>query len=271
MNPFWQRILNARLSFGKSGEPKEMSFLEHLEELRWHIVRALAGLLIAMIACGVFSDFIVQDILMRPLRAVGMKTQVLTPYGIVLLYMQTVLIAGFILSMPNTLYWLWKFVAPGLLPKERRYIAWIVGFTSLCFFAGVAFAYFILLPTALKFFATFGTGYIEMHPSIDNYVGFVLTLLVGAGLVFELPMIAYFLSKMGILTPAFMRKYRRHALVVILIIAAIVTPTPDMVTQLLLALPMVALYEISIIVSKLAQRKSDISEPDDSLAQRPAG
>jgi sec-independent protein translocase protein TatC len=271
MNPFWQRILNARLSFGKRGEPREMSFLEHLEELRWHIVRALVGLILAMVVCGVFSDFIVQDILMRPLLGVGMKAQVLTPYGIVLLYMQTVLIAGFILSMPNTLFWLWRFVAPGLLPKERRYIAWIVGFTSLCFFAGVAFAYYILLPTALKFFATFGTQYIEMNPAIDRYVGFVLTLVLGAGLVFELPMITYFLSKMGILTPAFMRKYRRHALVVILIIAAVVTPTPDMVTQLLLALPMVALYEISIFVAKFAQRRPQVDDTDDTLDQRPAG
>lgn len=234
-----------------------MSFLDHLEELRWHILKVLAGLVIATIFCAVYVEFIVHSILMKPLLDTGMKAQVLTPYGIVLLYMQAVLICGFILSMPNTLLWLWKFVAPGLLQKERRYISAIVALTSLCFFAGVAFAYFILLPTALKFFSTFGTSTIDLNVSIDHYVSFVLTLLVGAGLVFELPMVAYFLSKMGLLTPAFMRHYRKHALVVILVIAALVTPTPDIISQLLLALPMLILYEVSVFVSKLVHRKAE--------------
>ena len=168
-----------------SGEGlKEMSFLDHLEELRWQIIKALAGLLLATIACAVFSDFIVQDLLMRPLREAGLKAQVLAPYGIVLLYMQTILICGLILSMPNTLYWLWKFVAPGLMQKERRYVSRIVFFTSLCFFAGVAFSYFILLPISLKFFAGFGTQTIDLNIAIDQYISFVLTLLLGSGLVF---------------------------------------------------------------------------------------
>jgi sec-independent protein translocase protein TatC len=236
-------------------EAKEMSFLDHLEELRWHIIKALAGLIVATIVCTIYVDFIVHDILLKPLLNAGMKAQVLTPYGIVLLYMQTVLICGFILSMPNTLFWMWRFVAPGLLPRERRYISAIVTFTSLCFFAGVLFAYYILLPTALKFFAGFGTETLALNVSIDHYVSFILTVLVGAGLVFELPMVSYFLSKMGLLTPAFMRHYRRHAFVVILVIAAIVTPTPDIITQLLLALPMLLLYEIGILVSSVVHRK----------------
>lgn len=235
-------------------EGKEMSFLDHLEELRWHIVKALVGLIVATIICAVYVEVIVQDILLKPLLDAGMKAQVLTPYGIVLLYMQTVLICGFILSMPNTLFWLWRFVAPGLLPRERKYISAIVAFTSLCFFAGVAFAYYVLLPTALKFFATFGTKAITLNISIDHYVSFVLTLLVGAGLVFELPMVSYFLSKMGLLTPAFMRHYRRHAFVVILVIAAVVTPTPDIITQLLLAVPMLLLYELGVLVSTVVHR-----------------
>ncbi len=237
-------------------EPREMSFLDHLEELRWHIVKALVGLLLATVLCGLYADFIVQDILMKPLRTVGLKAQVLSPYGIVLLYMQTVLICGLIISMPNTLYWLWKFVAPGLLPKERRYVSRIVFFTSLCFFAGVAFSYFLLLPTALTFFSTFGTSNIDLNIAIDQYISFVLTLLIGAGLVFELPMVSYFLSKLGFLTPAFMRHYRRHSIVVILIISAVVTPTPDPLTQLMLAVPMLLLYEISIWVSKVANKKA---------------
>lgn len=238
-------------------EQKEMSFLEHLEELRWHIVKAIAGLVVAMIVCGFYSKFIVQEILLAPLLSVGLKPQVLSPYGIVLLYMQAMLICGFILSMPNTLFWLWKFVSPGLLPKERKYISWIVGFTSFCFFAGVAFGYFVLIPTALKFFATFETENIQLNISIDRYVSFVLALILGSGLVFELPMVSYFLSKMGILTPPFMRHYRRHAYVAILIIAAVVTPTPDIVTQLLLGVPMILLYEFSIFISKFVQKKKE--------------
>ncbi len=239
---------------------REMSFLDHLEELRWDIIKILIGLAIATAICAVYTDFIVQEILLRPVRLTGMKIQVLTPYGIVILYMEAALICGVILSMPNTLYWLWKFVAPGLLPKERRYIRWIVFFTSFCFFAGVAFGYFVLLPSALKFFTTFGTQTIEMNVAIDKYVSFVLAMIVGSGLVFELPMISYFLTKLGLLTPAFMRHYRRHAIVVILIIAAVVTPTPDPVTQLILAIPMMALYEVSILVCKFSQKKDFTTE-----------
>jgi sec-independent protein translocase protein TatC len=238
---------------------REMSFLDHLEELRKQILKMILGILVGTALCIYFADFIVQTILLSPLRSVGLKAQVLSPYGIVMLYMEAILMCGVIVSMPYSIYCLWKFVAPGLLPRERQYISRIVFFTSLCFFSGIAFGYYILLPAALSFFSTFGTQNIELHVAIDQYVSFILALLLGAGLVFELPMISYFLSKMGILTPAFMRKYRRHAIVVILIIAAVVTPTPDMVTQTLLALPMLFLYEVSIFVSRFAQKKTPSS------------
>jgi sec-independent protein translocase protein TatC len=181
-----------------------------------------------------------------------------------MLYMESVLICGIILSMPYTIYCLWTFVAPGLLANERRYISRIVFFTSFCFFAGVSFGYFILLPAALNFFASFGTQNIDLNIALDQYVSFMLALLLGAGLVFELPMISYFLSKMGILTPEFMRKYRRHAIVVIFIISAVVTPTPDIVTQSLLAIPMILLYEISIFISKYSQKKT-VAPPEDTV------
>jgi sec-independent protein translocase protein TatC len=167
--------------------------------------------------------------------------------------METILVSGIIISMPYTIYCIWKFVAPGLLLKERQYISRIVAFTSFCFFSGIAFGYFILLPITLKFFSTFGTEHIDLNIALDQYISFMLALLLGSGLVFELPMISYFLSKMGVLTPAFMRKYRRHAIVLILIVSAIITPTPDMITQVMLAMPMLLLYEISIFVSKYSQ------------------
>ncbi|HEY6950844.1 MAG TPA: twin-arginine translocase subunit TatC [Bacteroidota bacterium] len=262
--PFLQNILTKflkRTASVEGSDQSEMSFLDHLEELRWDVVKALVGIVIATIICAIYTDFIVQQILLRPVRLIGLKVQVLTPYGIVILYMEAALICGLILSMPNTLFWLWRFVAPGLLPKERRYISRIVFFTSLCFFAGVAFGYYVLLPSALTFFATFGTQNIEMNVAIDRYVSFVLALLLGSGLVFELPMISFFLTKLGLLTPSFMRHYRRHAIIVILFIAAIVTPTPDPVTQLILALPMMVLYEVSILVCKFSQKKEPVAEP----------
>jgi len=235
----------------------EMSFLDHLEELRWRIIKATIAVVTAAIISAFFSDFLVKVVLMQPLMKVGLKAQVLTPYGIMLIYMQTVLFAGLIISMPYVLYQLWLFIAPGLLPKERKYASWIVFFTSLCFLSGIVFAYYVLVPTALTFFSEFGTDTFQLNVSVDNYISFLLSLILGSGVVFELPMISYFLSKIGILSPAFMRKYRRHAIVVILIISAVVTPTPDVVTQSLLAAPMIILYEVSIFISKYAQRKKE--------------
>lgn len=233
-----------------------MSFLDHLEELRWRIVKALLAVIVAGIGAAFYADFLVQTVLLGPLRAAGLKVQVLTPYGIMLMYMEVVFFAAIIIAMPIILYQLWRFIAPGLMPTERKYAWWIVFFTTFCFLSGVAFSYVILVPTALKFFAGFGTQNIDLNIAADRYISFVLSLVVGAGLVFELPMISFFLTKIGLLSPAFMRKYRRHAIVVILIIAAVVTPTPDMVTQSLLAAPMIVLYEVAILVSKFAQKKT---------------
>jgi sec-independent protein translocase protein TatC len=235
---------------------KEMSFLDHLEELRWRILKGVIAIIIGMIVAAFFADFLVKDVVLGPLLKVGLKPQVLTPYGIVLTYMQVFIVTGVIGAMPVLLYQIWQFIAPGLLPNERKYAWWIVFFTSFCFLSGIAFAYFILVPTALAFFSTFGTDTFELNIAINEYISFILSLILGAGIVFELPMITYFLTKIGLLTPAFMRKYRRHSIVGILIISAIVTPTPDILTQSLLAAPMILLYEVSIYISKFAQRKT---------------
>jgi sec-independent protein translocase protein TatC len=146
------------------------------------------------------------------------------------------------------------------MPKERKYISGIVTFTTLCFLAGVAFAYFIMLPYMLQFFATFGTTSIQNMISVSEYVGFVLQLILISGLIFELPMVSYFLARLGILTPKFMRHYRRHAIVVILIIAAIVTPTTDPFTMGVFSIPMLLLYEISIWIASVAKRRRTASE-----------
>jgi sec-independent protein translocase protein TatC len=186
----------------------------------------------------------------RPINLQNLK-----PFGQVFLYMQVAIIGGIILSIPNILYQLWAFIAPGLMPKERRHIKAIVVFSSVCFLAGIAFAYFVILPSALTFFAGFGTPEIENNIAINEYMNFIISVMLASGVVFELPMVSWFLSRLGILTPAFMRKYRRHAIVIIFILAALLTPGTDPVSQVLLAGPLVVLYEISIGVSAWANRK----------------
>jgi sec-independent protein translocase protein TatC len=238
---------------------KEMTFLDHLEELRWRIIKAILGLLVAIAVCGYFSDFIVNDVVLRPGRLTHPPINIINtvPYGQITFYMMIILVSGLILSSPWILYQLWKFIQPGLLPKERMYISSIVVYTTLCFLSGVAFAYFIMLPYMLQFFATFGTTGIQNMFSVDEYMSFVLQLVLLSGAIFELPMVSYVLARFGILTPAFMRHYRRHAIVVILFIAAIVTPTTDPFTMSIFAIPMMVLYEVSIWVAAVAKKKRD--------------
>ena len=242
-------------------DEKEMSFLDHLEELRWRLIWALLGLVAAVILCGFFADRIVNDVILRPGRLTSPPLNIINtvPYGQITFYMIVVLFSGLILSSPWILYQLWKFIEPGLLPKEQKYISGIVAYTTLCFLMGVAFAYFVMLPYMLQFFATFGTSSIQNWFSVDEYMSFVLQLVLISGLIFELPMVSYFLARFGILTPAFMRHYRRHAIIVILIIAAVVTPTTDPFTMSVFSLPMIVLYEVSILIARVAQRKREVS------------
>lgn len=233
-----------------------MTFLDHLEELRWRVIYSLIGIVIGTIIAWIFIDFFIEQILLLPAKESGLKLQNLKPFGQLFLYFQVAIIIGLILSFPNVVYQIWKFIAPALRQKEKKYIKWIVIFTTFCFLVGVVFAYFVMLPLTLKFAAQFGSPTIENNFSIDEYFSIILSIILGAGLVFELPMLSFFLSSIGILTPKFMRKYRRHSIVAIMILAAVLTPGTDPVSQLLLAIPLVILYEISILVSKIFQRKS---------------
>jgi sec-independent protein translocase protein TatC len=235
---------------------KEMTFLEHLEELRWRIIYALGGLVAGAVICWVFIDFLVEVILLKPARDSGAMLQNLRPFGQLFLYVQVALMGGVILSLPNIFYQFWKFIAPALKRSERRYIAWIVIFSSVCFLAGIVFAYYVMLPLSLKFAAEFGSEAIENQFAIDEYISIIISVMLAAGVVFELPMISFFLTKLGILTPAFMKKYRRHSIVVILILAAFLTPGADPVSQVVLAVPLALLYEISILISKLSVKKN---------------
>ncbi|MBI4810898.1 MAG: twin-arginine translocase subunit TatC [Ignavibacteriales bacterium] len=239
-----------------------MSFLDHLEELRWRIVKALIGCVVAIAICAFFSDWLINEAIIRPSLSTNPPLKLINtiPYGQITFYMIVILMSSIIISSPWILYQMWKFIQPGLLPKERRYIFGIVFFTTICFLSGVAFAYFIMLPYMLQFFATFGTSGIQNMISIHEYASFVLQLILISGLIFELPMVSYFLARLGILTPKFMRKYRRHAIVVILIVAAIVTPTTDPFTMGVFSILMLLLYELSIWIASVAKQKRDAVE-----------
>ncbi len=244
--------------FGKKKQAQdneEMGFFGHLEELRKRIIYAVLGIVVGCCVAGYFIDDIMNTILLGPASESGIVLQNLKPFGQPFLYFKIVLIAGIIISIPYSLYQLWKFIAPGLYENERRWAGLITVFTSLCFLTGVAFSYFVMIPSMLAFAASFGTEMIKNQIDINEYFSFITTMLLASGLVFEMPMLAYILARYGLLTAGFMRKYRRHSIVVILIIAAVLTPTPDPISQLIFAAPLFILYEISILVAKMAQKK----------------
>jgi sec-independent protein translocase protein TatC len=162
---------------------------------------------------------------------------------------------GFILAFPYILFEIWKFIKPALYKKERKYARSFIVISSLLFFMGVLFGYYVIVPLSINFFGNF-----SLHESINNnfsltsYVSIIKTSVLSVGLVFELPIVIYFLSKMGLVTPEFLRKYRKYALVIVLILAAIITP-PDVISQIIVAIPMMILYEVSIFISKRIVKK----------------
>ncbi len=245
-----------------------MTFLEHLEEFRWRIIKSAIGIIIGGIIVGIFINWIMDNILLLPATRTTppLKLQNIKPFGQFSLYMQVIIVGGVIVSIPNIIYQFWKFIEPALKPSEGKYIRSIVIFSSFCFLAGITFAYFVLLPTALEFFANFGSSVITNNIAIDEYFSFIISTMLAAGVVFELPMVSFFLSKIGILKPSFMKKYRKHAIIIILLIAGILTPSPDITSQLLLAVPLFILYEISILICKLSQKKTEEEVTKESMA-----
>ncbi len=234
----------------------EMSFLDHLEELRWRLIYAIIGIVIGTIAAWIFIEPLVEIVLLKPARDSGAILQNLRPFGQLFLFVQVSIVAGIVITLPNLFYQLWRFISPALKKNEKKYIFAIVIFSTLCFLAGIAFAYFVMLPLALKFATEFGTEAIKNEFAINEYMSIIISVMLAAGFIFELPMVSFFLTKLGILTPAFMKKYRRHAIVIILVLAAFLTPGADPISQIVLAVPLVLLYEISIFISKISMKKS---------------
>ena len=251
----------------KSLNEKEMPFLDHLEELRQRIIKSLLAVIVLSIVSYIFIDQIF-ELLVKPYRdAIHIasselagtatadptsKLVFLGPTGGFMVYLKLAVTMGLILSLPFVFYQVWRFIAPGLLKNERRYTPVVVLATVFCFTAGAMFCYFVVLRFGLGFLLSFQSASLVAMISIEEYFGFVTALIFIFGIVFEMPVLAFFLSRIGLLTPEFLRQYRRYSIVVIFIAAAVITPSVDAFTQILLAAPLLVLYEISIWVSKLA-------------------
>ena len=240
-------------------EPEgEMGFLDHLEELRWRIIKGLLAIIVGSAVSFGFIDQIL-EILLKPTTATSYRIalQVLSVQGMFLIKWFIAFISGFVLAMPVVVYQIWKFVTPGLKINEKHYALPVVLFACISFITGVSFGYLVLIPFSLEFFSGMGAGLVENNFSITYYFSFLIWLLLGAGLVFQLPVLSLFLSAIGVLTPPFMRHYRRHAIVTILILSSFITP-PDPVSMLMMAVPLVVLYEISIGVSWMVNHRREL-------------
>jgi sec-independent protein translocase protein TatC len=229
----------------------KMSFLDHLGELRKRIVWGLVATTIGFLITFSFSERIV-GFLARPLPG---KLAQLAPTEVFWVHMKVAMIAGLFLALPVVLYQVWAFVAPGLLPHERRYAAPFVIIGSVMFAAGVAFALWVVVPFAIKFLLAYKTGGVIQVISIGSYVDFVLKFSLAFGLVFELPLAITVGSRMGIVTPQFLAKNRKYAILINFIVAAILTPTPDILNQTLMAGPLIILYEVGIISARIFGKK----------------
>ena len=232
----------------------EMGFLDHLEELRWRLIKSVFSIIIGSILSFHYMDHIMEILLQPTLKtSVPINLQVLSVQGMFLIKWFIAFASGCILSLPILTYQFWKFVAPGLKMNEKKYAIPIVFFSFFSFITGVLFGYHILIPFSLEFFSGIGEGYVENNFSIQYYFSFLTWLLIGAGLIFQLPVVSLILSIIGLLTPPFMRHYRRHSIIVILVLSSFVTP-PDPVSMIIMAFPLIFLYELSIGVSWIVNR-----------------
>lgn len=227
-----------------------MTIIEHLEELRTRLIRVLIAL-----AIGTALSFAFTSQIMRVLIApAGIKPIFLRPTEMFLTYFKVAMLAGVILAMPVIVYQLIKFAWPGLQRNERTYLGIIVPAATLSFIAGVLFTYLVLLPYALRYLVSFGGDLVQAQWAISEYITFVTTLLFWSGVVFETPLILFFLARLRIITPQVLSKNRKFAVVIIAVIAAVITPTPDPFNMGLVMVPLLLMYEIGILLARLAYR-----------------
>mgnify|MGYP001185791292 FL=1 len=265
-------------------QEKEMSFIDHLEELRWHIIRAtlavVAAALIAFLGKSflfnilIFGptkpDFFTYDLLCKASSLLGFDSfcdtnfqfeiQSRTMAGQFSAHIWTSITFGFVIAFPYALYEFWKFISPGLYLNERKNSRGFILISSLLFFLGVLFGYYIVCPLSINFLGTYSVAN-QVHNDFDlnSYIALVRASVLASGLIFELPIIIYYLTKVGLVTPEFLKRNRKYALVIVLIISAVITP-PDVASQIIVAIPVIILYQVSIFISRVVlkrqQRKS---------------
>ena len=256
-------------------DQSNMSFLNHLEELRWRLVKCAIAILIFAIAIWVCHQLIMDHLFLVMLKSDFITFQIFCKYlGVCVenapVQMQSTtvsgqfsyailmsLMGGVVLAFPFIVFQLWKFVQPGLKGNEKKGIKGIVFYISLLFFLGILFGYFVVAPLSVMFFGTFTMSpNIENNFTINSYMSLILSAIFYCGLFFLLPIVSYFLTKIGLFGSGFLKKYRKHALVVILILSAIITP-PDVFSQIVVTIPVYLLYEISILVAKRIEKKRE--------------
>ena len=268
-------------------EEKEMSFLDHLEELRWHVIRSLIAVVIFTIGAFVSAKWVFENIVFAPARTdfptfkalcrlgdflgktdlcitdIPFKVQSRNMTGQFTMHIMASFIIGLMIAFPYVAWEIWRFVKPGLQKRERKYSRGAVAAISILFFMGVMFGYYVIAPWMVYFLATYSISDMVVNEfDITSYVSTVVLLVFGSGLLFQLPVVIYFLTKIGIVTPQFLRTYRKHSIIIILVVAAIVTP-PDPLSQMLISIPLYLLFEISILISAGVARskaKEDAAE-----------
>lgn len=252
----------------------DMSFLDHLEALRWHLLRSFLAIIVVAIGVFLAKDFIFHDIIFAPRRGDFITYRIVcsiseflcfqpTPFEIItrdlgeqfIVHLKSSFLIGLIVAFPYVFWEIWRFVKPGLYVKEQKVTRGVVLICTMLFTFGVCFGYFIVCPFAISFLSSYSVG-ATSSPTLASYMNYLTMFTIPAGLVFELPIVVYFLAKLGVVGPKSMKQYRRHAFVVILVLASIITP-PDMITQLLISIPLFFLYEVSIIIARRVESKRE--------------
>ena len=244
----------------------EMPFLDHLEELRWRLIKSIAAIVILAIVAFVFSDYLF-EVLWYPLHkaAPDLKIHYFKVTEGFTTRLKLSIVGGAIAAAPIVFYHTWKFVLPGLFEREVKVVVPIVTFSTFFFFTGTIFCYFVLLPIGLKFFYTQAPAGTEPTLMMSDYLSFILILILSFGIVFQLPVVSYFLGKIGLISSKFLASGRRYAVVIIAVLSAVITP-PDFISQLGIGIPLYILYEISIIVVRLTGASEKRNNAVDNLA-----
>lgn len=230
-------------------EKRQLTIIEHLEELRGRLMKSAIALTVTTLFSFIFAKQFLQ-LLVAPMGETPPVSS--SPTTTIVVFTKVALISGVALAMPVLVYQLISFIAPGLKPQEKRYLYFVLPGATISFVAGVAFAYFVMLPTAIPFLKGFLSDLIHPNWFVDKYISFITSLLFWVGLSFETPLLIFFLAKLGIVTPAVLSRNRKYAILVMAVLAAIITPTPDPFNMILVMGPLILLYEIGILLAKLA-------------------